>query len=73
MFLGKLIDKKVQLINKKQIKILPDGSLFFNYTNILKIRQIILLKNYNKNLIFKKVKHNLESKDFINYKDKYLN
>lgn len=64
----------MKLINKKIIQVLSDGSLFFNYSNILKTTQVMFFKrDNNKSFNSKKTKPTLESKDFRNYKKKHLN
>ena len=46
----------MKLTNKKVIQILPDGSLFFNYSNILKPKQTVFLKKSHTNFSNKKLK-----------------
>lgn len=63
----------MKLKNKKLLRVLPNGSLTFNYSNILKSKQTMFFKKSNKNFNLKKLNSNLEAKDFINSKNKYLN
>jgi hypothetical protein len=63
----------MKIKNKKLLQVLPDGSLAFNFSNLLKPKQTIFFKKSSQNFNLKKLNSNFESKDFINSKNKYLN
>jgi len=58
----------------KFLKILSNGSLFFDFDNTVKIKQIVLFEKDNKNFYLNKKNktYKIESKNFLNYKNKYL-
>ena len=58
----------------KFIKILSNGSLFFDFENVTKIKQIILFDKDNKNFYLNKKEktYQIKSENFLNYKKKYL-
>ena len=58
----------------KFIKILSNGSLFFDFENVAKIKQIIFFDKDNKNFYLNKKEktYKIKSENFLNYKKKYL-